>query len=409
VTAVYHSGITNPAPARDRIVVLDVLRGVAVGGILLANTFVFFGLFLIPPERAAAFSSHSLDRVVEFAEHVLVEGKFYSIFSLLFGIGFGMQLARGGEASMARFRRRLRVLLAIGAVHALFIWAGDILVLYALLGFSMPWFARKDPRSLIRWTAGLLAAPTVVYVVAVIAWRLAGAAPPAPGSGQADLPPEIFARLAAMGTGGLADALIGNIIFLVGRWADLFMTVRFPKVLGMFVLGLWTVRQGITMNLQARVPWLRRWRTAGWAIGLPANLIAALVFLESPYWPPSPQGLLGVVAQAAGVPLLAIGYACTIALALPHLPRALGAFAPVGRMALTNYLTHSVVCVTLAYGFGLGWWWQIGAARAWGVAAVIVALQIPLSRWWLAAFYYGPAEWLWRRLTYGVSLPMRRR
>jgi uncharacterized protein len=389
--------------------VLDVLRGVAVAGILLANTFVFFGLFLIPPERAAAFSTHGLDRVVEFTEHVLVEGKFYSIFSLLFGIGFGLQLARGGEASVARFRRRLRVLLLIGAVHALLIWAGDILLLYALLGFSMPWFAKKDARSLLRWTVGLLATPTILYIVAVIAWSLAGAPPAPPGPARPDVPPEVFERLAAMGTGGFGDALIGNLLFFVGRWMDLFVSVRFPKVLGMFVLGLWTVRQGITTDLQAHLPLLRRWRTAGWTAGLAANVIAAVAFLWWPYWPPSPGGLAGVFAQAVGFPLLALGYACTIAIALPHVPRVLGLFAPVGRMALTNYLTHSVVCVTLAYGFGLGWWWRIGAATTWVVAVTIVALQIPLSRWWLASFQYGPAEWIWRRLTYGVPLPMRRR
>lgn len=384
----------------------------AVGGILLANTFVFFGLFLIPPERAAAFTTHNLDRVVEFAEHVLVEGKFYSIFSMLFGIGFGLQLARGGDVAVSRFRRRLRVLLLIGAVHALLIWAGDILLLYALLGFSMPWFARKDDRSLLRWTIGLLATPTILYLVAVIAWGIAGPppAPPAPpGPSQPDLPPEIFNRLAAMGTGGFADALIGNLIFFAGRWMDLFMSVRFPKVLGMFVLGLWTVRQGIATDLPAHLPLLRRWRTAGLTVGLAANVIAALAFLRWPYWPPSAGGLLGVFAQAVGFPLLALGYACAIAIALPRAPHVLGAFGPVGRMALTNYVMHSVVCVTLSYGFGLGWWWRIGAAAAWAVAVTIVALQIPLSRWWLASFQFGPAEWLWRRLTYGVPLPMRRR
>ena len=269
--------------------VLDVLRGVAVGGILLANTFVFFGLFLIPPERAAAFGTHSLDRVVEFAEHVLVEGKFYSIFSLLFGIGFGLQLTRGGDASVSRFRRRLRVLLLIGAVHALLIWAGDILLLYALLGFSMPWFAKKDARSLLRWTIGLLATPTILYTVALIVLMLAGSSPAPPGPARPDLPPEIFERLAAMGTGGFADALIGNLMFFVGRWMDLFVSVRFPKVLGMFVLGLWTVRQGITTDLQAHLPLLRRWRATGWTIGLAANVMAALAFLWSPDWPPFPR------------------------------------------------------------------------------------------------------------------------
>ena len=272
---------------RDRLPVLDVLRGVAVGGILLANTFVFFGLFLIPPERAAAFSSHHLDRIVEIVEHVLVEGKFYSIFSLLFGIGFGLQLARGGDAAVARFRRRLRVLLLIGALHALLIWAGDILLLYALLGFLMPWFARKDSRSLLRWVAGLLAAPTILYIAALVARTIAGAPPVPPGPAGPDVPPEVLERLAAMGSGGLGDALIGNLLFFAGRWIDLFVSVRFPKVLGMFVLGLWTVRQGIVTDLQRHLPLLRRWCAAGWTIGLGANVIAALALARWPYLPPS--------------------------------------------------------------------------------------------------------------------------
>ena len=380
-----------------------------MGGILLANTLVFFGLFLIPPERAAAIGFPALDRLVELAGHVFVEGKFYSIFSLLFGIGFGLQLARGGDAAVPRFRRRLRMLLIIGAVHALLIWAGDILLLYALLGFTMPWFAKKDDRALLRWTVGLLATPTVLYVVAVMAWTLAGGPPAAPASAESGIPPEMLTRIEAMGTGGLGDAFIGNLLLFVGRWADLFVSMRFPKVLGMFVLGLWVLRQGIASDLDAHRILLRRWRALGWAIGLPANMIAVWAFSEWPYLPPSIGGLIGVTMQAVGIPLLAIGYACTIALALTPMPRVLGAFAPVGRMALTNYLMHSVVCVTLSYGFGFGLWWQIGAATAWAVALAIVGLQIPLSRQWLASFQYGPAEWIWRRLTYSTPLPMRRR
>src|SRR5438034_8335407 len=154
------------SPTTERIQVLDVLRGVAVGGILLANVLVFFGLFIIPPDRAAALPTARLDTVVSFVEKVFVDGKFYSLFSLLFGIGFGLQIARGGDATV-RFRRRLRILLAIGAIHAFLIWAGDILMLYALLGFSLPWFARKTDRELLRWTVILLAIPTALYLAAL--------------------------------------------------------------------------------------------------------------------------------------------------------------------------------------------------------------------------------------------------
>jgi uncharacterized protein len=387
-------------PVHERIATLDVLRGVAVAGILFANVLVFFGLFALPPERAAALPTAAADRIAVFLEHVFVEGKFYSIFSLLFGIGFGMQLARGGEAALPRFRRRLRILLGIGAIHAVLIWAGDILMLYALLGFTMPWFARRSDRELLRWTVILLALPTALYLVALAAWMAAapGSAPVSPGSA---LPPRLLAIFEAIGTGGLKEALVGNLVFLGARWADLIMTVRFPKVLGMFVLGLWTVRTGLALAPAGRRRTLVRWSLLGWGVGLPANLVAAWAFERWPYLPPSPGALLGVAAQGLGIPLLALGYAATVALLVADGRRVVAAFAPVGRMALTNYLTHSIVCVGLSYGFGLALWWRIGASTAMAIAAAILAVQIPLSAWWLARFRFGPVEWVWRRLTYG--------
>ena len=400
----------QPAAREDRVVALDVLRGVAVGGILLANVFVFFGLLFDPDGHLKQLPTAGIDRAVEFLEHVIVEGKFYSIFSLLFGIGFGLQLSRRGNVAIGRYRRRLTVLVGIGCIHAVLIWAGDILLLYSFLGFTLPWFARRSDRSLVRWTVGLLATPTALYLLGLIAWIAFGPGPSeaTTPSGQAeDLPPAILARLNAIGTGGLSDALIGNLIFLVGRWADLFVTVRFPKVLGMFVLGLWVVRQGIAFDPASHRPLLRKCRALGLSIGLPLNLLGAWTLSVWPYLPPSPGGLLGVACQGVGFPLLALGYASAIVLAVVDGRRLLNGFAAVGRMALTNYLTHSIVCVTLSYGFGFGLWGRIGATQAWGIAILMVLLQIPFSRWWLLRYRYGPMEWVWRRLTYGQPLPMR--
>ena len=386
-------------PVRERIQALDVVRGVAVAGILLANVLVFFGLTFLAPDRAAAFPTVAADRVALFIEHVFVEGKFYSVFSLLFGIGFGLQLARGGDAALPRFKRRLRILLAIGAVHAFLIWAGDILMLYALLGFTMPWFGRKSNRDLLRWTVILLAIPTALYVVAVAASLAlgSGTSQGSPGSG---IPPSILAIFERIGTGGIKDAFIGNLVFFAGRWADLFFTVRFPKVLGMFVLGLWTVRTGLALSPSSHRATLVRWSILGWSIGLPANIVATWAFENWPYIPPSIGGLLGVSMQAVGVPMLAIGYAASIALLVVDGRRFITVFAPVGRMALTNYLMHSVICVILSYGFGFGLWWRIGASRAMAIALAIIVVQIPLSAWWLSRFRFGPVEWIWRRLTY---------
>ena len=386
-------------PVRERILALDVVRGVAVGGILLANVLVFFGLVFLPPDRAAALSNTAADHATLFLERVLVDGKFYSTFSLLFGIGFGVQLTRAGAAALPRFKRRLRILLGIGAIHAFFIWAGDILMLYALLGFTMPWFARKSNRDLLRWTAILLAVPTALYVVALAVWTLvrSGSAPPSPSSGA---PPTMLAYFEAIGRGGLKDAFIGNLVFLAGRWADLFATVRFPKVLGMFVLGLWTVRTGIALSPSNHRATLLRWSALGCSIGLPANLIGAWALELWPYLPPSAGGLLGVAMQAIGVPMLAIGYAASVALLVVDGRRFITVFGPVGRMALTNYLMHSIICVTLSYGFGFGLWWRIGAAKAMAIAVAIIVVQIPLSALWLSHYRYGPVEWIWRRLTY---------
>ncbi|HYS69702.1 MAG TPA: DUF418 domain-containing protein, partial [Gemmatimonadaceae bacterium] len=280
-----------------------------------------------------------------------------------------------------------------------FIWAGDILMLYALLGLTMPWFARKSNRDLLRWTVILLAVPTALYVVALVVWTLvrSGSAPPSPASGA---PPTMLAYFEAIGRGGLKDAFIGNLVFLAGRWADLFATVRFPKVLGMFVLGLWTVRTGIALSPSNHRATLLRWSAIGWSIGLPANLIGAWALEHWPYLPPSIGGLLGVAMQAIGVPMLAIGYAASVALLVVDGRRFITVFGPVGRMALTNYLMHSIICVTLSYGFGFGLWWRIGAAKAMAIAVAIIVVQIPLSALWLSRYRYGPVEWIWRRLTY---------
>jgi uncharacterized protein len=387
-------------PVRERIQALDVLRGVAVAGILFANVLAFFGLSFMPSDRAAALPTAAADHVAEFLEHVFVDGKFYSIFSLLFGIGFGVQLSRGGDAALPRFKRRLRILLGIGAIHAFLIWAGDILMLYALLGFTMPWFARKPNRSLVRWTVILLAVPTALYVVALAVWMVVGhgAAQTTPAS---RVPANILKYFEAIGTGGFKDAFIGNLVFLAGRWADLFVTVRFPKVLGMFVLGLWTVRTGLALSPSDHRATLARWSMIGLGVGLPANLIAAWALENWPYIPPSVGGLLSTAMQGVGVPMLALGYAATVALLVVDGRRFITVFAPVGRMALTNYLMHSIICVVLSYGFGFGLWWHTGASRAMAIAAAIIVVQIPLSAWWLSRFRFGPVEWIWRRLTYG--------
>ena len=156
----------QPVAADRRLHVLDVLRGFALFGILQANVLVFSGLLFLA--IVGAVDPSPLDEAVGFAVNALVHGKFYSLFSLLFGIGFHLFLSRAETkdiAARALFRRRLGLLLAIGLLHATLLWSGDILTLYALLGFALVPFYGRSSRTLLGWAAGLLALPVVVYAL----------------------------------------------------------------------------------------------------------------------------------------------------------------------------------------------------------------------------------------------------
>lgn len=392
---------------------LDVLRGIALCGILLANVHIFSGYFFARLVGTAVPTA--ADSVVMGLTHFLVDGKFYSLFSLLFGIGFYIFMERAeakGLAAVPLFRRRLWWLLAIGLAHAVLLWAGDILTVYALMGFLLVPFHSLGSRVLLRWAAALLALPVLAYA---LMWATGmndplapppDAAPP-PSAGEGFNP---LAMMLAGFKGGYLDILQANAIQLVGRWVDLVVTLRFPKVLAMFLIGFYIGRAGIARDLDAHAGLFRRVLTWGLLAGLPANAYLAWATEHVAYLPGSAAGFLYVVAYAVGVPALALAYAAGISLMARRegARRVLAVFAPVGRMALTNYLLQSVACAFVFYGIGFGLVGRVGPAHAALIALAIFALQVPLSRLWLGHFAYGPAEWVWRRLTYRTPFSIRR-
>src|SRR5215203_1789114 len=158
-----------PVSQQDRIEILDVLRGLAVGGILIGNMQWFSGYGMMPPMLAA--NAPFADYLTHFLVHFFVEGKFYSIFSFLFGFGFALQIARAeerGDLKASFFKRRLFWLLVIGLLHAYLLWAGDILSIYALMGFVLLLFRKKPTRSLLKWAGILIIVPIVTYLVLFI-------------------------------------------------------------------------------------------------------------------------------------------------------------------------------------------------------------------------------------------------
>lgn len=402
----------GPIALGDRIEVIDVLRGMAICGILIGNMQWFSGYGMMPPAMAGA--APLVDRAAAFFVHFFVEGKFYSIFSFLFGFGFALQIARAaerGDTKASLFKRRLFWLLVIGVLHAVLLWAGDILSVYAVTGFVLILFRKKSDAGLLKWAVALMIVPIITY--ALLAAAFITFAPPESLAGFEAAQIEGWNQnFQIVSRGSYWQILTDfNPQYLAGRWIGLVIQMRFPKILAMFLLGYHAYRRGFFQDLSSHRPFFRNVLTYGLALGLFGNIVmAALAGNEAPF-PPSIAAIAGVIGYAFGVPAMALGIIALVSLAWQHEParRVLGVLAPVGRMALTNYLLQTAICVSLFYGYGLGWFGTFGAAKATMAALGIFAIQVALSTIWLTFFSYGPMEWIWRQLTYRRRIELRRR
>jgi uncharacterized protein len=389
-------------PARDRIELLDALRGFALLGILLANILVFSGWMFLGDEEKVALAGEAATQWQQRFHRFFVDGKFYTIFSLLFGAGFALQLQslkRRGADGLRIYRRRVLILLAIGLVHSMLIWDGDILTLYALLGLLLPLFHRLPDRVLLAWAGTLI---FIVPPLGMLLFRLLGW--PA-DAGLMSLSDSVAMALGVTdpkdGVGwvrredfwGWFSWIASGPIFSLGIRVE---SWRIPKVLGIMLIGICLGRRLASGNLLGDTRLLWRVLLAGAAIGIPANIAYALRGQTSQAdWP----SLIGTAPMG-------LAYAAAFALAWPRAQRVLGVFAAPGRMALTNYLAQSVVCVFVFYGIGLG---QVGywpPALFYGFAVALFAAQLTLSHLWLAHHRQGPLEALWRRWTYRGGQPV---
>jgi uncharacterized protein len=400
----------DPISSQERIEILDVLRGLAVCGILIGNMQWFSGYGMMPETLLA--QTPLIDRVTHFLVHFFIEGKFYSIFSFLFGFGFALQIARAGErgdAHASLFKRRLFWLLIIGLLHAYLLWAGDILSIYAVMGFLLILFRKKTNSSLIKWALILLAIPIATYILQYILFV---------NFAPADLAAKIDAMklerwdvsITTVAQSNYWQILTGyNREYIFGRYMGLIFDMRLPKILAMFLLGFYAYRIGVFQNLSAHRPLIRRVLIYGGILGFLGNLAFALLSGHESVLPPTLAGVGGVITYAFGVPALALFFTALVATLWQKdaWQRALAFFAPVGRMALTNYLLQTIICVLIFYGYGFGQFGRVGATGATLIALAIFLVQIILSSLWLKYFRYGPMEWIWRQLTYRKRLSLR--
>ncbi len=422
------------SPRKDRLQSLDALRGVAVLGILVMNVYAFAMPWAAYTNPLAMGGTGVIDFGTWFVTHILFDQKFMSIFSMLFGAGIAMMAARAaaaGEAFAPLFFRRQAWLFVIGALHAYLLWFGDILFFYAAVG-TLVWFFRRMPAHKLLLTAMLLlsVAPLLGYVGGAWLEELKREAETieldAAGGGtitdeeqqtldawreqRATIAPgeeEVEADLAAYRS-DYATALRHRAPQVAALHATAIPLYAVWRIGGLMLIGMALFKLGLfAADCPERI--FMRFLVAGYGIGLPfclfsaANLYAhdfdALYTFRS-----------GGIANYVGSVFVAFGHMGLVLAAVRRgwLKALDERLAAVGRMALTNYLLQTVVMTTVFYGYGFGLYGEVSRSVQMLFVAGLAALQIWLSPVWLERFRFGPAEWIWRSLSYWRLQPVRR-
>jgi len=408
--------LAAPVQPGERIQTIDILRGFALLGILLVN-MEFFNHSFFNKMMTGIEPPTMLDQIARWSIAFFAEGKFYSMFSILFGLGmaliYGRVEARGLKFGPI-YARRMLVLFGIGIIHAYLFWIGDILILYSLLGFVLLLFFRKaKPKTLLVWTVIFLLVPILINAGAWGLIELGKLTPDGSAMVEQILADQQQTYLAA---GAQADMVYAGGTFAEitrQRVTDLeFMFGVMPfmgfNVLAAMLLGLYIGKRGIFADIPGRMPIIRKWLVWGLVLGVAGNLAYVVAGEFSSRSLPSLLNTISTIGQTIGAPALAFFYIAVITILAerPVWKQRLAPLAASGRMAITNYLMQTVICTTLFYGYGFGLY-GIGTALGVLVTIMIYAFQLVWSPWWLKRFRFGPVEWFWRVLTYLKPQPIR--
>ena len=403
----------DPLPASERILTLDIVRGFALLGILIMNMPGFTNSFFIEADGSHLWTQ-PWDQGAEIVRDMLFSGKFNSMFSLLYGIGFTIQLGRLQEREPERavgiYTRRLVALLAFGLIHAMVFWTGDVLHIYALLGFLLLLLRNVSNR-----TVYVLIALCLVYPAVSGTLRLIVITPEMVKANVALQQAWEASNNAAFGHGSFLAAARENagefVLFYTNPMMLWGFTGFWVQMTTTMLIGFLIGRNGWVRRIPELMPVIRRLQW--WTLGI--GIVCALIF-----------GILGEMNRAPGpTPIkivISISYVvCRLSMMmfyvltivrLAQLPAWQRIFAPMaaaGRMPLTNYLMQTAIATTIFYGWGFGLWGRMGPALGLALAfAIFFVIQVPLSIWWLRRYSMGPMEWVWRYLTYGHAPAMAR-
>jgi len=400
-----------PVSGAERIATLDILRGFALFGILVMNIQAFAMIAAAYINPLAVAPTGAAEYAIWLVSHVFFDKKFITLFTMLFGAGIVLMTQRAeaaGNGALSLHYRRMFWLLVIGLIHAYLIWYGDILTAYALIGMVAVFMRHWSPRRLVIVGLALLAVQQVLFALI--------------GAGITMVPPEEIAAIAeeswlassshalaeiAAYTGGFGEQLAMRIEQSLGLQFFGIPTELFFYLLGVMALGMAAFKSGLMTGEWSNRAYARLAAT-GLALGLPLVGLG-VVMNQNADWEMTFSLYFGRMPNTLAAPLLAFAYTALVILAARRFGPAMQAmFAPVGRMAFSNYLAQSIICTSIFYGHGLGLFMQIDRL---GQILIVLAIWVAMPLWsraWLARFRFGPAEWLWRSLVYRKVQPMLR-
>ena len=396
-------------PIAERISILDVLRGFALMGILIMNMpgFSYSGWH---ESDGSHYWPLQVDQLAEQVRNALFSGKFNSLFSVLFGLGFTIQFARMQQqdplGADRLYLRRLLMLLVIGVVHANVFWFGDVLHVYAILGIVLLFGLRKvSDRGLVLVMVGCLVYPLVASLLRVafvskefVASRVAL------GKGFA------VSNDAAFGAGSFWATAWENMRLMAHEYGDLYsLWGTFGWYVSMtltMLLGVLAGRRRWAQRIPELMPQIKRLTWVMLVVGLALSATSTMIWEANRTPGPSLIKTLAGLCYNISRPMLMVFYVLLIVQLFQHptWKRLFKPFELAGRMPLTNYLMQTAICTTLFYGWGFGLWAQVGPAAGLALSVFIFfAVQVPWSYWWLRKHERGPMEALWARMTYGRS------
>ncbi len=422
----------GPVTSEERLVSVDTLRGVAVLGILVMNIYGFAMPFAAYSNPLLMGGTDTLNMGTWFFTHVLFDQKFMSIFSMLFGGGLIMMSeraeAKGVKYGRFYFRRQFWLLL-IGMLHAYLIWFGDILFVYAWVGMLAYLLRKRSPRFLIILACLLLpVSPLLLYGYSASIDEMQVSATSITEKQQdGELSNEDRKVLddweaTKAFIAPSSETIQKDVVSYTGGYTDN-LAHRAPTAMmlqlgSFFVYGIWRI--GALMLIGMALMKLRVFsaeRSAGfygyltlfgYGLGLPLAAYSAIDAYAHQF-----DGLymlrVGGIANYFASILTAFGHIGLVMLMVKYCvwQKMLARFAAVGRMALTNYLLHSIILTTVFYGFGFGLYGQVPRFWQMWIVVAVIALQLLISPWWLSQYRFGPVEWLWRSLSYGKRQPMQ--